>query len=232
MSVGQSVTRHPDLEEIIALFNDGTSVRAVEAILRQKYGAGHKFALSYMTLQGFRINYMEIDRVKTMELRKAAKNKIYKDKDLEAKSKVATSLTYLEKKQELAENDIDVLDEQVRLLSMLEDQLSQANALGNSLSDNNQRIRMFEAMSRLLAENRQFLDSVHRRQSESKSPINIQNAQINITQVNNYMDSIKEAVVETFRTTHPDLLPQFLMSLSNKLSNYEIVEAEVIKDVK
>jgi len=143
MSIGQSVTRHPDLEEIISLFNEGT-------------------------------------------------------------------------------------DEQVRLLSMLEDQLSQANSLGNTLSDNNQRIRMFEAMSRLIAENRQFLDSVHRRQSEEKAPINIQNAQINITQVNNYMDSIKEAVVETFRTTHPDLLPQFLMVLSDKLATADVIEAEVV----
>jgi len=228
MSVGQSVTRHPDLEEIISLFSEGTSVRAVEAILKQKYGTGHKFALSYMTLQGFRINYMEIDRAKTIELRRAAKNKIYKDKDLEAKSKVVTSLAYLEKKQELVENDIDVIDEHVKLLSMLEDQLSQASALGNTLSDNNQKIRMFEAMSRLIAENRQFLDSVHRRQSENKSPINIQNAQINITQVNNYMDSIKEAVVETFRTTHPDLLPTFLMVLSDRLATADVVEVEVI----
>lgn len=228
MAIGQSVTRHPDLEEIIMWFNDGASVREVEAKLCQKYGRGHKYSLSYMTLQGFRSNYMEIDRAKTLELRRARKNKVSLDKDLEARAKVATSLSTLEKKNELVSNDIDVLDEQVSLMAMLEEQLSQASSLGNTLTDNNQRIRMFEAMSRLIAENRQFLDSVHRRQSESKSSLNIQNAQINITQINNYMDSIKEAVVETFRMTHPELLPQFLISLSDKLANTEIIEAEVI----
>lgn len=231
MAIGLSVTRHPDLEEIIAWFNEGISVRDAESRLRQRYGTGHKYALSYMTLQGFRKNYMEIDREKTMELRRLSAKKSIKDRELEAKAKVATSLSTIEKKHEIAEQDIDVIDEQVKLLGLLEEQISSASSLGNTITDENKRIRMFEAMSRIIGEQRQFLDSVHKRQSERDSQtVNIQNAQINITQINNYMESIKEAVVETFRASHPELLPPFLVKLSDKLNNIEIIEAEVIEN--
>jgi len=230
MATGNSILRHPDLEEIIEWMYDGVSVRDAAQRLLRKYGSGHKFCASWMTLQGFRKNYLEITKSDTLDFKKKQLASAKAGKEIDGKARVKLAVATMEKKHEAAMLDVDVIDEQMMLLTKIEDQLNLAITMGSSITDDNKKIRLFEAIGRLISENRQFLEGVHKRQADGTGTINIQNAHIEIKQVNNYVDSIKTAVVETFREDCPELLPKFLVNLSNNLSNLDVIEGEVINE--
>jgi len=46
--------KHPDKEEVIRMLNDGESVRAVEAWLKEKYPSNKNMWVTSVTLQTFR----------------------------------------------------------------------------------------------------------------------------------------------------------------------------------
>lgn len=227
MSIGYSVTQHPDLEEIVEFFNRGGSVRELERMLENRYGSGHKYSLNQVTLNGFRKNYMGLDKAQVAEIRNLRKlnefNSSREEKDITAMAKVGTCLSILEKKEEFLQNDIDVIDEQVKLLAKIDNQISQLSELENSLTDPNKKLRAKEILSKYIGEWRQFLEGVHKRQAELVAKpgnnFSANNMQINITQVNAYVDDIKQAVMETFREECPQLLPLFLTKLSTKVNS-------------
>ena len=66
------VARHPDKDEIIKMLLNGESVKQVDAWLKKKYPKKKRLHISYMTLQKFRSEHLNIkgDLLEDIKLKK------------------------------------------------------------------------------------------------------------------------------------------------------------------
>ena len=109
------VARHPDKEEIIKMLLNGESVKQVDAWLKKKYPKRKRLHISYMTLQKFRADHLNIkgDLLEDIKLKKKSDELISSEAEL--KLSVSNSSEYQKKINEIVSNEMDV---QRKLLEM------------------------------------------------------------------------------------------------------------------
>ena len=109
------VLRHPDKESIIKKLLSGDSVKEVERWLKTKYPRTKRLHISYMTLQKFRSENLDL-RGDVLEEVKNRRSDADKDAiESEAKMIIASSSAYQDKISEIADAELDVTR---RLLEM------------------------------------------------------------------------------------------------------------------
>ena len=102
------VLRHPDKEDIIARLISGDSVKEVDNWLKSKYPRKKRLHISYMTLQKFRSEHLNL-RGEVLEDIKNKRSEVDKaSAAAEAKMIIESSSAYQDKINEIASNEMDV----------------------------------------------------------------------------------------------------------------------------
>ena len=113
--MSNKVLRHPDKEEIIKKLLNGDSVKEVEGWLRRKYPRTKRLCISYMTLQKFRSESLNLKGEVLDDIKNRRTEVDRVSQDAEAKLIIANSSAYQEKINEIASQELDVSK---RLLEM------------------------------------------------------------------------------------------------------------------
>nr|BDD46213.1 hypothetical protein 45 [bacterium] len=214
--MSNKVLRHPDKEEIIKKLLDGESVKSVDAWLKDKYPKRSTLHVSYVTLQKFRKEHLDLHG----EVLDAVKNaRIDAEKDAastEAKLIVAQSSSYQQKINEIAEAELDVsrkLREMDALVSSrLEFYYNSLAAGQGDLKHDKVFIEYLNMYKGILQDWKKYIDGVADKTIEHNININVVNEQVNI---------LKGVVFEVLRELDPALIPIFIEKVNRKMLGIE-----------
>jgi len=213
MAKGDSIINHPDKDEITQRLLNGESVKQVDMWLKMKYPNTRKKWISWMTLQAFRKERLNLEGEVLSEIKEERKDLIKKAKEEQKQELVKQSLSYIQTKRKLAENVLDVETEIVnihdkvwqRIKIMEQEETKHLNDRVICDYLNQARTLMMDFMK--LRENQ-----------EKKAASNNTNININMGEVGQQLSILKQAIREALvEAGAAHVIPIFLDKLGHKL---------------
>jgi len=215
------VLRHVDKEEIIKKLLDGESVKSVDAWLKDKYPKKKSLWISYMTLQTFRKEHLDLHG----DVLDAVKNsRADTDRNAalaEAKHIVSQSSSYQKKINEIADAELDVSKKLLQMDALVTSRLefyydSLASGQGDIKHDRVflEYLNMYKG---ILQDWKKYIDGVADKTIEHNININVVNEQVNV---------VKGVVFEVLRELEPSLIPIFIDKVNAKMDGMEYKSPE------
>ena len=228
----KKVLRHPDKEEIIERLSSGESVKSVEAWIRKKYENKPNYHISYLTLQKFRTDNLNLkgsvlEDIKTK--REQSEGQALKE---EFVAIVANSDAYQKKLDEIVGANIDVsrrLLEMEKLISARIEVYFNAIQSGKSLNNFNDKmfIEYIKTLREIMQDWKKFVEGVADKKVEHNVSVKVVDTQSPV---------IKQAILDTLKEMDPQMTLIFIDKLTKRLAsiNYDspeynnyIIDAEV-----
>jgi hypothetical protein len=218
--IENKVSRHPDKEEIIKKLLNGDSVKQVEAWIKSKYPKNKKYHISYMSLQNFRTNNLNIRG----DLLEDIKNRRKQNQDelelQETKLVVSNSSEYQKKLDEIVSNEIDVnrkLLEMEKLISSRLEFYFNAIMAGGSTKHDKVFLEYLNAMRAIMQDWKKYVEGFADKKVEHN---------INVQVVDTQVKVMKEAIYDVLREMDPALILIFMEKLNKRMQqlNYDSPE--------
>jgi hypothetical protein len=229
------VLKHPDKEDIIKKLLDGESLKTVEAWLKKKYPRRKRLHISWVTLQKFRKEHLNLHGEVLDDIKNARRVKDEDSSELLVKQIIAESSHYQEKINEIADAELDASK---RLLEM--DKLINSRLVYyfNLLESGNGNIKEDKVFLDYIREYRAILES-WKKFIEGHADKKIEH-NININVVNEQINVLKGIVFEVLQEMDPMLVPIFVERLNQKMGFVDVgneeykrlgvIDAEVIDE--
>lgn len=204
------VTRHPDKESLIKMLLNGDSVKHIEEWLKKKYPKSKRHHISYMTLQKFRAEHLNIkgNLLEDIKVRKKTDEVISAEN--ETKLSIINSAAYQTKLNEIVSNEMDVskkLLEMEKLISARMEFYYNSIAAGEVKHD-----RIFleylNTMRSVMQDWKKYIEGFADKKIEHN---------INVSVVDDQLKIMKEAVVDVLREMDPALVLIFMDKLNHKM---------------
>lgn len=216
MARGDAVIKHPDREEITQRLINGESVKAIEAWLKQKYAKAPRKQISYLTLQVYRKERLNLEGAVLAEVKQERKEHIKQAREEQKKEIVENSYAYVEAKRKIAENLINVETEIVSIHDKVW-----------------QRIRVLEAEETKHLNDRVICDYLNQArtllvdyvklQTEQEKKASSTNININMGVVNQQVNMLKQCIREALVECGAEhVVPSFLEKLNEKMSHMRV----------
>lgn len=211
--MSKKVLNHPNKEEMIKKLLEGDSVKEVERWLKDKYPRNRRLHVSYMTLQKFRAEHLNL---KGDVLGDIKNRRIEVDKEaVEAETKmvIQNSSAYQRKIDEIASNKLDVSKRLLEMDSLINSRLEfYYNLLenGGTLREDKIFIEYINTMKGLMQDWKKYVEGVADKRIDHNININVVNEQARI---------LKETVIEVLGEISPELITVFVERLSLKSRN-------------
>jgi hypothetical protein len=207
------VARHPDKEEIIKMLLNGESVKQVDAWLKKKYPKKRRLHISYMTLQKFRSEHLNIkgDLLEDIKSKKKSDDLISEENEL--KLAVSNSSEYQKKINEIVSNEMDVqrkLLEMERLISSRMEFYYNTVAAGGNIKHDRVFLEYLNMMRSIMQDWKKYIEGFADKKIEHNLNVNIVNDQIKI---------MKEVVIDVLKDMDPALILIFMERLNYRMSN-------------
>jgi len=225
--MSKKILNHPDKEDIIKMLLEGDSVKQVEGWLRNKYPRTRRLHISYMTLQKFRGEHLNLRG----EMLDDIKNKrVQVDKEAteaEARMIIKASSSYQQKIEEIATSELDVAKRLLEMDSLISSRIEYYYNLlqeGGSLREDKIFIEYINAMKNIMQDWKKYIEGVADKKIEHNININVVNEQARI---------LKETVLDVLQELSPELVPVFVNNLELKMNHLngrtpEIIKGEII----
>jgi len=207
------VARHPDKEEIIKMLLNGESVKQVDAWLKKKYPKKRRLHISYMTLQKFRSEHLNIKGDLLEDIKSKKKSDDLVSEENELKLAVSNSSEYQKKISEIVSNEMDVqrkLLEMERLISSRMEFYYNTVAAGGNIKHDRVFLEYLNMMRSIMQDWKKYIEGFADKKIEHNLNVNIVNDQINI---------MKEVVIDVLKDMDPALILIFMERLNYKMSN-------------
>jgi len=221
--MSKKILNHPDKEELIKKLLEGDSVKQVESWLKDKYPRTRRLHVSYMTLQKFRGEHLNLkgevlDDIKNRrtEVDKAAT-------EAEARMIIKASSSYQQKIDEIATSELDVAKRLLEMDSLINSRIEYYYNLlqeGGSLREDKIFIEYINTMKTLMQDWKKYIEGVADKKIEHNININVVNEQARI---------LKEAVLETLQELSPELVSIFIDRLDVKMDELDGTETNHIR---
>jgi len=227
--MSKKVLNHPDKEDIISKLLEGDSVKSVEAWLKTKYPRTRRLHVSYMTLQKFRGENLNL-KGNLLDDVKNRRTEIDK-KALEAETKMVinSSSAYQRKIDEIAGAELDVSRRLLEMDKLIGSRIEYYYNLLESgatttIRDDKVFIEYINTMKTLMQDWKKYIEGVADKRIDHNVNINVVNEQARV---------LKEAVLSVLQEIDPSLVTVFVTRLDNKLNmldanNRALIEGEVI----
>jgi hypothetical protein len=218
--IENKVSRHPDKEDIIKKLLNGDSVKQVESWIKSKYPKNKKYHISYMSLQNFRTNNLNIRG----DLLEDIKNRRKQNQDelelQETKLVVSNSSEYQKKLDEIVSNEIDVnrkLLEMEKLISSRLEFYFNAIMAGGSTKHDKVFLEYLNAMRAIMQDWKKYVEGFADKKVEHN---------INVQVVDTQVKVMKEAIYDVLREMDPALILIFMEKLNKRMQqlNYDSPE--------
>jgi hypothetical protein len=206
---GNKVISHPKKEEIIKRLLDGESTRSIEDWLKSVYPKNKKMHVSYMTLQKFRKEHLNV-KEEVLDHIKQRKREVELEETNEI---IKKSSAYKDKLDEIVNTEIDVTRRLLELEALISGRLEfYYNLLeaGGTLKDDKVFLEYINAMRSLLQDWKKFIEGYADKKVEHNININVVQQQISI---------MKGVVCEVLTDLDPSLVSIFVDKLNNNLNN-------------
>tara|TARA_Y100001938_G_C8061084_1_gene417302 strand:- start:950 stop:1633 length:684 start_codon:yes stop_codon:yes gene_type:complete len=208
--MSKKVLNHPDKEELIRKLLEGDSVKEVEAWIKQKYPRRKRLHVSYMTLQKFRAEHLNL-KGDVLEDIKNRRHEIDKEAvDAETKMVIQSSSAYQQKIDQIASNKLDVSKRLLEMDSLINSRLEfYYNLLenGGTLKEDKIFIEYINTMKGLMQDWKKYVEGIADKRVEHNININVVNEQARI---------LKETVIEVLGEISPELITVFVERLDTK----------------
>lgn len=218
-SVGKftKVLLHPDKDDIIKKLLNGESLKEVERWLKKKYPKRNRLHISWVTLQKFRKEHLNLYGDMLEDLKTARTSNDNEANDIAVKRIISESSHYQEKINEIANTELDVSR---RLLEM--DKLINSRLIFyfNVLESNKGDIKEDKIFLEYIKEYRAILES-WKKFIEGHADKKIEH-NININVVNEQLNVLKGIIFEVLRELDPKIVPLFVDKLNRKMGQTEI----------
>jgi len=211
MPRGDAVITHPDSEEITHRLLNGESVKAVEGWLKQKHPRNKKEQLSWMTLQSYRSNRLNLEGEVLSEIKEERKEVLKEEKEKRRQDLVKQSSSYVAAKRKIAENILNVEQEIVDIHDKV---WARIRVLENEETKhlNDRVICDYLGQARtLLMDYMKLVENQDKKTGDTT--INV-----NMLQVTQQMNALKQCIIDSLRESGVEhVIPVFLEKLEHKL---------------
>ena len=221
--MSNKVLNHPDKEDIIRKLLDGESVKEVERWLIQKYPRTKRLHVSYMTLQKFRTDNLNL-RGEVLEDIKNKRAEVDKQSaEAEAKMIINSSSAYQQKISEIASSELDVTKRLLELDALVNSRIEYYFNLlqqGGSIREDKIMLEYINTMKSLMQDWKKYIEGFADKKVEHN---------ININVINEQARMLKEAVIEVLRELNPELTYNFINSLDLKMRQISYSKNNIIE---
>jgi hypothetical protein len=205
------VLRHPDKESIIKKLLSGDSVKEVERWLKTKYPRTKRLHISYMTLQKFRSENLDL-RGDVLEEVKNRRSDADKDAiESEAKMIIASSSAYQDKISEIADAELDVTRRLLEMDKLINSRIKYYYNLlsdGGTIKEDKIFLEYINTMKGIMQDWKKYIEGVADKKIEHN---------INVNVVNEHASALKMAVLDVLSELNPELIPIFVNKLNIKM---------------
>lgn len=206
------VLRHPDKESIIKKLLSGDSVKEVERWLKTKYPRTKRLHISYMTLQKFRSENLDL-RGDVLEEVKNRRSDADKDAiESEAKMIIASSSAYQDKISEIADAELDVTRRLLEMDKLINSRIKYYYNLlsdGGTIKEDKIFLEYVNTMKGIMQDWKKYIEGVADKKIEHN---------INVNVVNEHASALKMAVLDVLSELNPELIPIFVNKLNIKMN--------------
>jgi hypothetical protein len=206
------IVRHPDKDELIKMLLNGDSVKAIEAWLKKKYPRSKRHHISYMTLQKFRADQLNIKGDLLEDLKKKQKSDELISMNAEIKLAVSSSSEYQKKIEEIVSNEMDVarkLLEMEKLISARMEFYFNAVSKGENINNDRVFLEYLNTMRTVMQDWKKYVEGFADKKVEHNVNVNVINDQLKI---------VKEVVLEILKDMDPSLVLIFVEKLNMRMS--------------
>jgi hypothetical protein len=216
--MSSKIINHPDKEKIIEKLLSGESLKEIESWLEKKYPRSKRLQISYMTLQKFRSENLNIkgDVLDDIKNKKTEIDK--KNLEIETKMIVQSSNAYRQKIDEIASSELDVtrrLLEMDRLVNSRIEYYFNILETGGSIKEDKMFLEYVNTMKGLMQDWKKYIEGVADKKIEHN---------ININVVNEHARILKETILEILREMDPKLIPIFVDKVSYKMRQLDVYQ--------
>lgn len=206
---------HPDKEEIIKMLLNGSSVKVVEAWLKEKYPKRKRYWISYATLQKFRKDDLHLDGEILENIKAAKKEQDFEDSEVEKKIILASSNAYQEKINEIVSYELDINKKLVEVIVLISSRIEyHFNTIAikgvNTFKEDRALIDYINLLRGLFQDYKKYVEGV----ADQKIDHNV-----NISVVNEQITVLKNIVFEVLMELDPQIVPLFIEKVNSKLLN-------------
>lgn len=205
------VLRHPDKEDIIARLISGDSVKEVDNWLKSKYPRKKRLHISYMTLQKFRSENLNL-RGEVLEDIKNKRSEVDKaSAAAEAKMIIESSSAYQEKISEIVSNEMDVTKRLLEMESLINSRIKYYYDLlnnGGSLREDKIFLEYISALKGIMQDWKKYIEGVADQKIEHN---------VSVSVINNHAEILKSAVLDVLNEMNPELVGVFIDRVSSRM---------------
>tara|TARA_B100000131_G_scaffold322185_1_gene375287 strand:+ start:5180 stop:5863 length:684 start_codon:yes stop_codon:yes gene_type:complete len=214
--MSKKVLNHPEKEEIIKKLLSGDSVKEVERWLKKKHPRTKRLHVSYMTLQKFRSEHLNL-KGEVLEDIKDKRHEVDREsKEAEAKMIISSSSSYMQKIEEIATTELDVSKRLIEMDSLINSRIEYYFNLlqqGGTIREDKVFIEYINTMKSIMQDWKKYIEGFADKKIEHNININVVNEQAKI---------LKEAVLDVLQEMNPDLIPVFLDKLEVKMDDVDL----------
>ena len=209
--MSKKVLNHPEKEEIIKKLLSGDSVKEVERWLKKKHPRTKRLHISYMTLQKFRSEHLNL-KGEVLEDIKDKRHEVDKEsKEAETKMLIKASSSYIQKIEEIAESELDVSKRLLEMDALINSRIEYYFNLlqtGGTIREDKVFIEYINTMKSIMQDWKKYIEGYADKKIEHNININVVNEQAKI---------LKEAVLDILQEINPDLISVFVNKLEYKM---------------
>ena len=220
--MSKKILNHPDKETVISKLLEGDSVKEVERWLKEKYPRTRRLHISYMTLQKFRAEHLNI-KGEVLDDIKNKRGEIDREAtEAEARMIIKASSSYQQKLEEIASSELDVTRRLLEMDKLINSRIEYYYNLlqeGGSLREDKIFIEYINTMKALMQDWKKYIEGVADKKIEHN---------INISVVNEQARILKEAVLDVLQELKPELVSVFVDRLDVKMRQLDGTESERI----
>jgi hypothetical protein len=209
--MSNKVLRHPEKEKIISKLSSGESVKEVERWLKKKHPKSTRLQISYMTLQKFRKEYLNLEGEVLDQIKQARDEAGRDSKEVERRAMVASSDAYQRKLDEIVSNELDVTRKMLEMEKLISSRLEfYYNILndGGTLKEEKMFLELLNSQRALMADWKKYVEGVADKTIEHN---------ININMVNEQLTVLKSIVYDVLQDLDPLLIPVFIEKVNSRL---------------
>ncbi len=207
------VLLHPDKDNIIKRLLDGESLKSVEAWLAKKYPKQKRLQVSWITLQKFRKENLNLHG----ELLEDIKNAKNDSLELLVKESIAKSTHYQDKINEIADEKLDVSQ---KLKEMDKIVTARLEYYYNTLASAEGGMKEDRMLLEYIREYRSILES-WKKFIEGHADKKVEH-NINISVVNEQLNVLKSIIFEVLQEMDPMLVTVFVEKLNRKFAGVNV----------
>jgi hypothetical protein len=213
------VLRHPDKEDIIARLISGDSVKEIDSWLKSKYPRKKRLHISYMTLQKFRSENLNL-RGEVLEDIKNKRSEVDKASvAAEAKMIIENSSAYQDKINEIASNEMDVTRRLLEMESLVNSRIKYYYDLlnnGGTLREDKIFLEYISALKGIMQDWKKYIEGVADQKIEHN---------VNVSVVHDHAEVLKSAVLDVLNEMSPELVGVFIDRVSSRMRNLSLSDS-------